>query len=338
MRVNRGTLLKIARDTVAQRTRQDRTIFSAYLCGSLLGDDYLLGGTTDIDLVFVHTGPVSIEREITRLTDEIHLDIAHYDQILFRQTRELRLHPWLGPTLFNCQIMYDPQHFMDFTQASVRGQFNRADYVLERARQQAEHARQLWFAFYRETPEEPRPEQLTNYFEAVEKSANAVACLTGAPLTERRLLLDFPPRAEMVDRPGLYPGLLGLLGSPEMEIDIVIGWLDSWQATLEAIPEAETPPRLHADRLVYYRKAIEQLLKSEQPETALWPLLHTWTLAANCLSTGHLQIDQWEKAGRDLGLLGEAFADRIIALDAYLDMVEETLDKWGRENGVVSAP
>ncbi|MCK4899650.1 MAG: hypothetical protein KAS38_12780, partial [Anaerolineales bacterium] len=102
MRVNRGTLLKIANDTVSQRARQDLGIISAYLCGSVLGDDYLLGGTTDIDLTFIHIDTVSEEREIVRLTDEIHLDIAHYAQRDFLQTRELRTHPWLGPTISGC--------------------------------------------------------------------------------------------------------------------------------------------------------------------------------------------------------------------------------------------
>ena len=57
MRINRDTLLRIARDTVARRTRQDRGIVAAYLCGALLGDDYILGGTADIDLGFIHLGP-----------------------------------------------------------------------------------------------------------------------------------------------------------------------------------------------------------------------------------------------------------------------------------------
>ena len=93
MRINRQTLLKIAEDTVAQRARQERDIVSAFLIGSLLEEDYLLGGTTDIDLVFIHAETVQDEREIVRLTDDVHLDIAHYPQKTFRQTRSLRRHP-----------------------------------------------------------------------------------------------------------------------------------------------------------------------------------------------------------------------------------------------------
>ncbi len=102
MRINRDTLLGIAQDTVARRVRQERGILSAYLCGSLLGENFLLGGAADIDLVFIHIDPPAIEREVLRLTDEVHLDIAHYAQKDFREPRRLRQHAWLGPTIFSC--------------------------------------------------------------------------------------------------------------------------------------------------------------------------------------------------------------------------------------------
>ena len=93
------------------------------------------------------TKNLPVEREIVRISDEVHLDIAHYSRKLYRQTRELRLHPWLGPILYGCKILYDPQHFMDFTQASVRGQFYRPDQVMGRVQPQVENARQIWLAF-----------------------------------------------------------------------------------------------------------------------------------------------------------------------------------------------
>jgi hypothetical protein len=44
MRITTETLLKIARDTVAQRTRSDRSLLAIYLTGSLLESEPLLGG------------------------------------------------------------------------------------------------------------------------------------------------------------------------------------------------------------------------------------------------------------------------------------------------------
>ena len=90
MRITPALLLKIARDTVAQRTRSDRGLLSIYLHGSLLEDDPLLGGTADIDLGVIHDEEYSMEREIQRLTDEVHLDIAHHARSDYRWARSLR--------------------------------------------------------------------------------------------------------------------------------------------------------------------------------------------------------------------------------------------------------
>jgi len=334
MRINRQTLCKIAEDTAAQRARRERDLLSVYLCGSVLEGDYLLGGTTDIDLVFIHADTPADEREIVRLTDDVHLDIAHFPQKDFRQTRMLRLHPWLGPAIFGCKVLYDPQHFMDFTQASVRGQFERPDYVLERARQQVDDARQIWMSFYTDMPDQPGPQELSLYLKAVEQAGNGLASLFGAPLTERRFLVNYRKRAETAGRPGLYAGILGLLGAQNVEVDAIQVWLAAWQVCLEALPSGKIPLRLHAARIPYYRRAFEAILDSDQPLSVLWPLLSTWTAAISYLPGDQDRTAAWHKACQYLGLLGGGFAERVEALDAYLDTVEEVLEDWGRANGV----
>ncbi|HJW27919.1 MAG TPA: hypothetical protein VJ508_01585, partial [Saprospiraceae bacterium] len=140
-------LLKLANDAVERYVSQDRSIMSGYLQGSLLGDSPLIGNTADIDLFFIHSDEVRLEREIVRISDEVHLDISHHSHRLYRQPRELRLHPWLGPAIYGCKIMHDPQHFIDFVQASVRGQFTSPQNVIARVRKQAEHAREIWESF-----------------------------------------------------------------------------------------------------------------------------------------------------------------------------------------------
>ena len=66
MRITRETLLKIAKDTVTQQVRSRHDLVSVFLIGSLLTDDPLLGGTTDIDLIFIHVqhiaGRLRLER------------------------------------------------------------------------------------------------------------------------------------------------------------------------------------------------------------------------------------------------------------------------------------
>jgi hypothetical protein len=333
MRINRETLHRIAQDTVSQRARADRGIQSVYLCGALLGDDYLLGGTADIDLVFIHVDRPVVEREVVRLTEDVHLDIAHHFERDYRQARGLRLHPWLGPTIAGCKILFDPQHFMDFTQASVRGQFYQSEYVLRRARPQAEHARQIWLAYSQEIPE-IGPKELALYLRAVDHAVNSIASLSGDPLPERRLLLNFPPLAEAAGQPGLYPGLLGLLGAPHVSAAVLQDWLPLWQAALEEIPAEEAPARLRPARYPYYRRSFESILKKDQPMAMLWPLLRTWTDAASLLPPEAAGLESWKQVCQQLGLAGPAFVERVAALDSYLDLVEETLEQWARKNGV----
>jgi hypothetical protein len=332
MRITPGTLHKIARDTVAKRVRTDRDLLSAYLHGSLLADDPLLGGTADIDMVFIHDDGVIVEREIQRLTDDVHLDIAHHQRSDYRRARNLRVHPWIGPTIFSCRILYDPHHFMDFTQASVRGQFNRPDYVLERSRNQAEHARQMWVSLDGLTGE-PGVGDVALYLRALEHVANALASLSGPPLTERRFLLQFPARAEALGHPGLYPGLLGLLGAPNVYASTLPEWLPGWKAAYQAIPADTVPARLHPARCPYYYRAFEKILEGERPQDVLWPLLRTWTGAVQLLPESSGAIARWQEVLSQLGLYGDGFQERIAALDAYLDTVEEVMEVWARERG-----
>lgn len=335
MRINRRSLDRVIRNTVEERTRSNRNLISIYLCGSLLENDYELGGTIDIDLFFVHTGPVEQEREIVRLTDEVHLDIAHHDQKEYRDTRRLRVHPWMGPNVSGCEIYYDPGHFMDYTQASVRGQYDRPDFVLMRVRSQADSARKIWFSYEMEYPE-IGPKEIAEYLRALNNAANALAGLSGSPLTERRFLLKFPQRVEAVGRAGLFPGFMGLLGMNNVQIDTIKGWLPMWEAAYEFLAPDTAPARLHPVRKAYYLRAFHAILEGDQPGAVLWPLLRTWTDIVNAIPEDAPAQDDWCEAMEQLGFLGDGFGERIKALDAYLDQVEEILDDWARAQGVFS--
>ena len=332
MRITRELMLKCARDMIARQARESRNLLAAYLCGSMLGDDFLLGGSGDIDLVLIHEEPVQVEREVIPLNEEIHLDIAHHYQREYRDTRRLRVHPWLGPTLNACKALYDPQHFMDFTQASVRGQFDRPDHVSERARVQAEMARQVWQDLA-VSKRAGGPALLSDYLRAVGFAANAVASLSGPPLVERRVLQQFPARAEAIGRPGLYQGLLGLLGGQHLEAQSLSEWLPHWETAYRGLPASGAPIHLHPVRLNYYLGAFKQALQDEQPQLALWPLLRSWTELAALLPGSSASCQIWQSAVEYLGVYGADFDQRLAALDAFLDLVEETLETWALENG-----
>jgi hypothetical protein len=333
MRINRNMLLKLANDTVEKSVNDDRSIIAIYLQGSLLGEEPLLGNTADIDLFFVHSDDVSVEREIVRVSDEVNLDISHHSHRVYRQPRELRLHPWLGPVIYDCKIMYDPQHFIDFVQASVRGQFNNPENVITRVQKQAVHAREIWESF-NNNPRQPDSQDASLFLQALEHAADAIAGLNGHNLTERRFMPSLLQHAEAVRKPGLYKGFQGLLGASTVDTTGMRDWLPEWRNAYGSLDENNAPVRLHPHRLLYYERAIQVMLEGQTPHDALWPLWRTWTHMICALPGASSHRMAWQTAGERLGLLGDAFKPKIEALDAYLDLVEELLDSWGRENGI----
>jgi hypothetical protein len=78
------------------------------------------------------------------------------------------------------------------------------------------------------------------------------------------------------------------------------------------------------------------MLEGETPVVALWPFLHTWTLAAEALEGDHFNF--WQKAVSELGLLGAEFVERVDGLDHFLDDIEIVFEEIARENGLDVEP
>ncbi len=340
MRITRETLLKIARDTSAERVRVNRRIVCIYLTGSLLYEEPLLGGTGDIDLFIIHDSQPTAEREVVRLSDEIHLDIAHLSQDAFLHPRQLRTHPWISPFIVSHpQVYHDSQHWFEFAQAAITSQFNQPDNVVQRGRQLAEAARRSWL----DTSADPRlePAQVWYFLKALEDAANAIASLAGSPLTERRFWLEFPARTLTLGRPALSESLLELLAPQPVSDEDWQAWQPAWKDILATAGLApDCPPRLLPARQQYYLRAAGKL-RETNPAAALWILLRTWTRAACLLadrpttaweSSPHRPV--WLAALQTLGLDEAGFAGRLEALDGYLDAVEETLDDYAGQMGV----
>jgi hypothetical protein len=248
MRITREMLLNLARETAERTARRQRDVVCIFLIGSLLDDEPLLGGSGDIDLVYVHDSEPLTPREIQRLSDEITLDIAHLGAAAFQPARRLRQDPWLGSALwYNPLVLYDRQHWFEFTQAGATAHFTLPENVYPRSQRLATTARQLW----RDLSETPSPalETAWGVLEALTLAANAIACLSGAPLTERRFVLNFPARAQAVGRPGLAAGFTDLIGGEAAAHAGLQDWQAAWLEALDAVGAREdAPPRLNAAR------------------------------------------------------------------------------------------
>jgi len=229
MRITRETLIRIAKETAQKRALADPGLVAAYLTGSLRSENPFLGNSTDIDIVLVHAGQPKVRREILPVTPEIHLDIVHNPRSEYEKPKELRIHPWLGPELYDPLPLYVTQHFFEFIQAGVRAEYSEPVNVLARARRNAEHARQIWSGL--QLSQETGPALLLSYLKGVNHAANAVSLLTGGPLAERRFLLQFQERAAAAGAPGLAADLLGLLGGAQVDAATLSKFLTEWEKT-----------------------------------------------------------------------------------------------------------
>jgi len=335
MRVTRESLIRIAKETTQQRAFTERDIIAVYLTGSIVSDaDPLLGGTTDIDIIFVHIDEPKHNREFVKLTPDFHLDISHRAKAEFKRPRELRLDPWMGWEMYDPMLLFEREKFFEFVQAGLRAgfEFNAPAPALQRSRTLLSHGRQIWRDLL-ETGDTVRPQDITKYMKSLYHAVNAVAELSGPPLQERRLMLDFPLRAETAQRPGMNAGLIGLLGASALDPSQISAWIPDWKLAFEAATEHENvDARIHLARVNYYEKGINAILSGETPHAALWSLLQTWTLAVDVLPD-HL-VDTWRSACSQLGFTTRGFEERVQGLDQYLDEVEALLDELAKEHGL----
>ena len=334
MRITRDILLKAAKTVVQQRTLRDKHILCAYLTGSVIDDTMLLGGTADIDLIFVHDQPPAQPREILRLTPDVHLDLAHYDQRIYNQPRELRTNPWIGSFLLeNPIVLHSTLHWFEFIQASVGATFDQPETVLQRAMPMAEKARQTWLDFQLD-PQEPDPQRIWQYLQSVEEAANALAILDGSPLTERRFVLKFAEKAQQLGYPGMAAGLQDLIAPHMPSAETIEKWIGYWKAALNQAGEsADVPLRLSPIRFGYYTRAAEALIR-DQPAAALWIILHTWTRAIVSVPPTGENLNIWQDCFSQLGLYGNEFHDTMNRFDQFLDQMEEIIEIWADRNGI----
>jgi len=334
MRVTRETLIRLAKETAQERSYNDKNIIAAYLIGSLLSEDHLLGGVTDIDLVLVTANTPPMKREIVPLTPDFHLDITFHAKSEYNPPRELRVNPWLGYEIYDPMLLLESQHFFEFTQASVRAgfEFHEPSLVLQRCRTLLDHGRKIWFDLM-DIDESSSPKDVAKYLKSLYHAVNVIAELHGPPLPERRLLLLFPSLAEQAGRPGMSAGLLGLLGGSALDASTLGGWLPDWEGMFKAAFETgKADARIHTARLNYYQKCFQSMLENDNPTAMLWPLLSTWVRSAVVLPEN--DIGAWKSACNTLGLGGKSFVERVEGLDHFLDELDILLEEFAQENGL----
>jgi hypothetical protein len=335
VRITKELLISTAKDTVNRRAFDGvGDLVCAYITGSLTFDDPLIGGTTDIDLIFVHSLETEQRREIIPISDDFHLDIGHIPQSYFSQPRELRKDAWLGGYFCHYPIVIeDNNHWFDYVRSGIFAHFFQPINIIQRVLPFAESARKGWMNLKMNPPQNHHL-SVQRYIQSIKDAANAIACLTTVPLTDRRFLIDFPEKAESVNMPGLSGGLADLILppdpiDPEWEV-----WTDNWSAAFSAYQQIQKPSLSFAPcRQYYYKNAILELSETNS-QAALWILLRTWSIMASDLPVNSASQHGFNDLISQTMLDKENFEERMEGLDIFLDVVEETIEKWQSSAGL----
>ncbi len=329
MRITHDILLKQAQDFTQKRLVPDRNVTAVFLVGSLRPEDAPLPPVLDIDLLVIYNGEPPRTREIVKLSNEIHLDVAYENVRDYAQPRELRGDPWRGWQMWDPRLLHQKGRFFEYTQSIVRAQFDDPENILKRCRAFSVPAREAW----NEMIFAPQAASPLNILTAAGNAANALAALAGPPLPERRLFSGFPARAEALGLPEMTGKLLQVI-SASLDVNLVRAALPQWEACFLSAAQAPLDLCIHAARLGYYKAAIESQLEGEMPAAAFWPLLHTWALSIQSgLASPDEQAD-WQGFLARIGLDSAGAGERIEALDSFLDTVEETFERVSVESGL----
>jgi hypothetical protein len=330
MRITRDILLNQARENASRMAAKDRGLICIYITGSLLRDDPLIGGVTDIDLICIHDRPISVQREVIRLSAEISLDLAHYEQENFEPARKLRTDAWIGGEMENVPIvLHDSLRWYDFTRASATAQFWRSENIYARACSFLVPARKAWS----DLRDEVIPQgikRVSAFLNALRDTANSVAVLSGAPLALRRMLLELPERAGKADLPGFAGEFVQLFTSDQVTDELFDQWIAAYPSVFDSLKESDNRPvSLQYFRRGYYEKAARALYQ-DHPAAAIWILLRTWTKGAAVLPKSVQAYKDWQSLVKSLELDSRHLPARLEALDHLLDMVEEVIERIQR--------
>ncbi len=334
MRITRDALLNITAKIAKERAEKNVTLQCIFLGGSLMQEDPLLFGTTDIDLVFVHSNQPTEPREMVRVNDEIHLDIHHLPESLFRQPRTLRKDIWIGSTLWSGpKLLYDVGHWFEFMLAGATAQFMAPENILARCTMLTNEARDAWTSLSTEPPAK-FADFMTVYLDAMEKCGNAIACCGSIPLPLRRFWTGLPVVATVNGVPELAGKLQSLLMPEPIDEDVWQTWFKDWEGVLLSFGQESKYPALLAPCRRKYYTSVAAGFFAESPAESIWILLRNWIVAAQHVrETSPIQKSLHAVCSR-LGFSSERMPGKLEALDQTLDQLDDYLEAYARQNGL----
>jgi hypothetical protein len=195
-------------------------------------------------------------------------------------------------------------------------------------------ARQRWMECFSGT-HKPGVFTLRAYLRSIEDASNALSCLVGLPLSERRMFTQFSMRAQGAGLPTLPGFLAELVTSPAVTDEAWQTWYAQWKNCLTQVSAQENCPiELSSPRHSYLLHAALSTWE-KTPAGAIWLILKNWTDAAFILPKDSPLLEQFSGMCSQLELSPEHYNERISALDRFLEEVEAFFDSFKNKNSLI---
>jgi hypothetical protein len=322
VRVTRDKLIDLAR-TESEMRGQIEDVISGYLIGSVANGEPFIEGTADIDLVLIHQFEPARHRELLPISENIHFDITHHHSDLYNYPPDLRVHPWLGPSMCEPIFLYDPEHFFERAQAGVRGQFYQIDYIHARSVAFLERARRYKSDMVHQDA------WITNYTHSILEAFNALVTLSGFPIAGRRMALILQERLNEMGFEEHFFAFENLLRGDTLSKNQLLDWLIAWEETF--IAAGYLSPIFNPARKNYFLHAFRNFIDSNCFTAILWNLITTWNQAIEMLYDVGETIPAhtiWKDVLVKLKLSPEFMDSRAAELEDHLDNIEDIIENW----------
>lgn len=324
-------LIELAKDEVEARTSRQK-LTAAYLVGSVLDEEPLLGDCADIDIIMIHPTAPLRDREVKRLSRQVHLDVYHKSRQDFENPRQLRSDPLLGDGVCRSLRLYDPDHFFDWAQAAACARFTRADNRLARAITLLERGRDGWRRIEKLDPLWP-----TRFQAVAWHGANALCCLQDMPNYGRRSVHQLQTQMEQLGASSLYGRFLQLFRVGQMDQWNVPSWLTGFGKAFDLAIDLNSGEPFKPVRRDYYLKAFQSMAEAGKPEAAVILMLRYWPLPANAtdpIVQKVAEAETWQSLLAATGFKDSNFDEKRFELEEFLDEIELFVERWGEAHGV----
>ena len=335
MRITKEKLQRLSQSYTTQRARKDRSIVCAYLTGSLLREYPFINGTTDVDIIMIHSDLQQAYREVTGISDEASFDIYHYPRNYFANPRNLRTDPWIGSSLcYDPIVLYGKGHWYEFVLSSVEASFFLPENTMQRALVFNKEAHKYYAQLQRLAGSQYEVTYVFNYLLCIENAVNSVACLCKRPLTMRHFLQDFIECCTELNSIDLIPETIGLITENSGLEQYYQYYSQFWNYYFDYFSnyvKADFFPEYGKVRLPYYQKAVEAFWETHLP-SAVWIMLNTWTHIFSAMN-----MEQNEAFHSFLGMNGltpQQAQKRLSGIDRFLEKIDDTIDSWGKSHGL----